>query len=49
MFENGWTEARVTGILLAHPYVFGSGELKYKANYINNYLRRLDVGNHVEK
>ena len=48
MFENGWTEARVTGILLAHPYVFGSGELKYKAKFIDNYLRRLDEGNHVE-
>ena len=35
MFENvdGWTDGRrtddgVTGILLAHPWAFGSGELK---------------------
>ena len=37
MFENvdGWTDERrtddgVTGILLAHPCAFGSGELKTK-------------------
>ena len=29
MFENvdGWTDAGVTGILLAHPWAFVSGEL----------------------
>ena len=38
MFENvdGWsddgrTDAGVTGILLAHPWAFGSGELKSNA------------------
>ena len=30
MFENvdGWTDAGVTGILIAHLGAFGSGELK---------------------
>ena len=41
MFENveGRTDAGVTGILLAHPYAFGLGELKVKRkSVINSYL-----------
>ena len=26
--DNGWTDDRVTGILIAHLGAFGSGELK---------------------